>query len=375
MAEAKDTKKNHSLRSFKGVNTQADRKVIDDDEFAWLENVMPIGNGNAKTVYGPSADLCALPGGKTCYYMDEGNIGGVSYMFMFCTDGSAYQVNLLTFAQTVVGAAGTFSGTHTRFAQWKNERIVLIDVSNGYFDWDGVSLKKYKGSIASVTIVNGGYGFSSLPTITPSSGSSTYAATIGVNQASIVAAGNGYWVGDALTTHNVWAVTQATFIVSSVDVSGAITGMNISSTGSFNFTQTFGSALFGGHGNGATVNISLTITDVTVSGSGSGYSSTPTLTVSNGGAGVSGSDLTASISGTTMTITHASSFLDKYIAIGQTVNGAGVSSGTVIVMQLSGALGLSGTWQVSISQTKADGVITTSVTGAVISANLNISAN
>ena len=176
-------------------------------------------------------------------------------------------------------------------------------------------------------------------------------------------------------TDPTFTITYATITVSTVDATGVITGANLTTTGSLTYTQTFGVPLTGGHGTGATVNINLTITSVTVVNKGSGYGAAPVLTVTGGGAGLQGADLTASISGTTMTITHATPFVDRYIAIGQTVNGAGVASGTVIVKQLSGSPGLSGTWQVSISQTKADGVIHTSGTGAVITANLNISAN
>jgi hypothetical protein len=176
-------------------------------------------------------------------------------------------------------------------------------------------------------------------------------------------------------TDPTFTITYATITVSTVDATGVITGVNLTTTGSLTYTQTFGVPLTGGHGTGATVNINLTITSVTVVNKGSGYGAAPVLTVTGGGAGLQGADLTASISGTTMTITHATPFVDRYIAIGQTVNGAGVASGTVIVKQLSGSPGLSGTWQVSISQTKADGVIYTSGTGAVITANLNISAS
>ena len=49
--------KTNTLRDFQGVNTQAYRTVIGDNQFAWLENVMPIGFGNAPAVPGPSGVL------------------------------------------------------------------------------------------------------------------------------------------------------------------------------------------------------------------------------------------------------------------------------------------------------------------------------
>ena len=159
-------KKNHSLRNFKGVNTQADRRMIDNDEFAWLENIMPVGFGNALTVPAQSAALATLAGGESCYYMAEGNISNQSYMYMFCTSGSCYQVNLSTNAIKTVGVAGTFGGTQSRIAQWKNERVLIIDSANGYFDWDGTTLTTYKGSIHSVTVSFAGSGFTNANNVT-----------------------------------------------------------------------------------------------------------------------------------------------------------------------------------------------------------------
>lgn len=139
MAEKEATKKNLSFRDFKGVNTQPVRQMIDDNEFAWLENVMPIGYGNVRTVPAPSAALATLSAGKICYYMAAENIAAVNYMIMFCTDGSAYAVNLVTNAVTTIAEAMVFSNSGVRITQWKNERILIVDPNNGYYDWDGTT--------------------------------------------------------------------------------------------------------------------------------------------------------------------------------------------------------------------------------------------
>ena len=44
-ADLDSAKQNNSLRDFQGVNTQAARQVIGDNQFAWLENVQPVGFG------------------------------------------------------------------------------------------------------------------------------------------------------------------------------------------------------------------------------------------------------------------------------------------------------------------------------------------
>ena len=283
---SEDKKKNHSFRDFKGVNTQADRKMIGDDEFAWLENVMPIGHGNARTIPAPSAALYTLPVGAICYYMAEGNISGVSYMYLFCTNGSCYQVNLTTYAQTIVGAAGTFSGTTSRIAQWKNERICIIDATNGYFDWNGTTLTTYKGTVASVTVTAGGTGFTNATTttLTPSSGSATFSCTLAVNLVTLSAAGTGYAVGDVLTVAGGTFTSAATISVTAVS-SGAITGVNLLTTGNYTIAPSNPASVTGGHGSSATFTLNFSLGTVTVVTPGSGYVSAPTITIAGAGAG------------------------------------------------------------------------------------------
>lgn len=136
--------KNHSFRDFGGINTQANRENIGDDEFAWLENVMPIGDGNMPALYGP-VDTAISLSGATCYNMWDANIANVDYMFMFCTDGSAFQVNLSSLAVVKFANAGKFNGSSTRIAQWANDRILIID-SSGYYDWNAAVLTSLGGT-------------------------------------------------------------------------------------------------------------------------------------------------------------------------------------------------------------------------------------
>lgn len=128
------------------MNTQAARYAIEDNEFAWLENIMPIGHGNLRSVGGPVDIGVTLA--ATCYWMKHANLNNVDYMMCFCTNGSAYQVNLTTFAVTTIGAAGTFSGTSTDFDQWQNSLIVIADATKGIFSWDGTTLVQINGSFA-----------------------------------------------------------------------------------------------------------------------------------------------------------------------------------------------------------------------------------
>lgn len=129
------------------MNTQGGRQAIREGQFAWLESVMPIGFANMKAVPQISSILATIAGGVSIYYRKSYNIGGTSYLFCACTDGSAWQVLAASpYTVTQIAAAGTFSGTSTQIAQWKNERILIIDTVGGYRDWDGSMLTNNSGT-------------------------------------------------------------------------------------------------------------------------------------------------------------------------------------------------------------------------------------
>lgn len=311
-------KKNHSFVDFGGVNTQSVRQAIGDNQFAWLEDVMPIGYGNGKVVPGPSAALATLPGGDTAYSMTSGNISGVNYMFMFCASGAAYQINLSNNAITTIGVAGTFSASGVAMDQWKNERIVIVDPSKGYFDWNGTTLTSYAGTIFSVSIVSGGINYTSSPSVTPASGTATFTATIGVLVATLSAAGTGYVVGDVLTISGGTFNSPCTLTVSAIGASGAITGINLTTTGDYtSTTPTNPASVTGGHGSAATFTLNFGITKVVVVNPGGGYITSPILNIS-GGAGT-GASLTANLSSSTSGTSIATYAGRVWIANGRTV--------------------------------------------------------
>ena len=143
-ARYEDRKADTFVKEFLGINTQPDRTAIDPRQFAWLENLMPIGYANMRTVPRQSASLLAL--GSVLSYWRYGNISNVDYLFCFLSDGSAVQVNISTFATIAIAAAGTFTGTPA-VSQWKNERILIV-ASNNYWDWNGAALTALGGVTA-----------------------------------------------------------------------------------------------------------------------------------------------------------------------------------------------------------------------------------
>ena len=121
-------------KDFAGVNTQAQRTAIDEKEFSWLENVMPVGYANLRCV--PAPVVVTTIEAVTINYWKYANIGNVDFMLCFDVGGGGHALNLNTFAVTVIAVGGAFVGT-VSMAQWKNERALIV-ASNGYWSWDPI---------------------------------------------------------------------------------------------------------------------------------------------------------------------------------------------------------------------------------------------
>lgn len=124
------------LQGFDGVNQHDNRRAIGDQECSWLENFIPLGAGNARTLY--DADLL-YTAAKTIVYDQAFNIGSTFYHFLVYSDGSAEQVDMSGTA-TSIGGASTFAVSPSLpFAvQWGSSGIVIVTAdTNGYFAWDG----------------------------------------------------------------------------------------------------------------------------------------------------------------------------------------------------------------------------------------------
>ena len=67
MAAAEQKKSYAVVKNFTSLNTKANRTAIKEDEFAWIENAMPIGFGNIKIV--PSQSTVKDTGGNVNAYL------------------------------------------------------------------------------------------------------------------------------------------------------------------------------------------------------------------------------------------------------------------------------------------------------------------
>ena len=224
MAAVEQKKSYHVTKDFKGLNTKANRTAIQENEFAWIENVMPIGYSNLKVI--PKEKRVTYSStnfswGGTVHYMAPANIGGVAYMFAFFTNGGAQYVSLETpTAPITLASSGTFSGTRTQISQWKNERVLIIDTTYGYATFNGTNLVRV-GSVGTITITSGGSGYSAAPTVTISApnevggvqATATATITSGIVTAiTITEPGTGYTSAPTITFSSGAASATATAI-------------------------------------------------------------------------------------------------------------------------------------------------------------------
>ena len=157
MATQEQKKDYKVVKDFVGINTKANRTAIKEEEFSWLENAMPIGHANVRVVYAPTT-IGSVTFASTVVYSTLGNLGTTEYYLAFMADGSAKQVNTLTNAVTVIAAAGTFSASGLQASQWNNTIVLIIDPTNGYFQWNGTNLVKVGSLVFTLSGTGTGYG-------------------------------------------------------------------------------------------------------------------------------------------------------------------------------------------------------------------------
>src|SRR5262249_3577545 len=108
--------------------------AIDDDELAWLENVIPIGKGALQVVNGPGATVATVSGAATIWGV---NIGGTPLLIVIATDGSIKQVNTGGTVTSVAPAGSTDATAYV--TPWRSDRVLILGSTKGLATWDGAT--------------------------------------------------------------------------------------------------------------------------------------------------------------------------------------------------------------------------------------------
>jgi hypothetical protein len=291
MAAAEQKKSYQVVKNFKGVNTQANRTAIDSDQFAWLENVQPIGFGNLKTLGAQSANLFTWSGTPSACY--SCNIKNVDYIIAFFTNGGAQYYRVDTGATGTVAAAAKFSASGVRIAQWKTDRILICDTVKGLFNWDGTNVVSI-GSISGYGMVNRGSGYTSAPSVAigapnETGGIQAVAQAImtanGVSGLLFTEAGTGY-TSPPTVTFTGGGGTNANAVVSTLSFAKGTVGAYVLSGGT-GYTAAPTVTITGGGGTNAAATAIVSgnaVVGLVFSNNGINYTSPPTIAFSTGAA-------------------------------------------------------------------------------------------
>lgn len=208
------------LKKFKGLNSQPSREALSESEFAWIENLMPIGDAFMQVVPQVGASIATFA--ASISFMKAATLGTVNYQIGFTSSGGAQAVNMATSVTVSICPGGTFTGTPA-MDQWKSERIVIAD-STGMFSWDG-TLFYSPGSLATISVTTSGTAYTSTPAVVLTGGTAgtTASATAilasgGVSSINITAVGSGYTAAPAVsftggTTATTGLATASAFIM------------------------------------------------------------------------------------------------------------------------------------------------------------------
>ena len=312
MAQSPEQKKSYQvIKQFKTVNTKANRTAIDETEFSWLENAMPVGYSNLK-ITGQRSAVTNSGGNAVVFsanvtYLSSVNLGLNDYVVAFKDDGSAEAFNLQSKTLVTVGNAGKFSNSGISINQWKNQEMLIIDPNNGYYVWDGNNTV-FVGSVGQLALINGGSGYTAAPSV-------------------VLSAPN-----DANGIQAVAVSTVSNNVVTSITLTEAGSGYTQAPTVSF----------YGGGGSGANAVASIVTfatgtVSIAVTNPGDSFTSAPIVNISGGGG--TGAAATAVVRGNALA------------TIVMTNPGTGYTNSANLVVNLSGGGGSNATIAATINNT------------------------
>jgi hypothetical protein len=294
MAAAEQKKSYAVYKNFKGLNTKSNRTAIDEEEFSWIENAMPIGFGNIRIVPAQvtvkDGGNNAISFGNTVTTLTNTNLGLFDYLLAFQEDGRAQYVIIDTGTVANIAVAGTFSSSNVSVAQWKNEEVFIGDPDKGLFSWNSTDLLKV-GGVGKIALTARGSGYTSAPAVTisaPNQTNGTQAtaeATITANAVTsieIVEGGTGYTAAPTVTItggggSGANAIAELlTFTKGAlfIQVTNSGSGYDPASPPAVTITG-------GGGANAAATAIVFgnTVTDVVMTNVGNNFTSVPTVTI------------------------------------------------------------------------------------------------
>lgn len=371
MAAVEQKKSYLVTKQFKGINTKNDRTAIDEQEFSWLENLMPLGYGLLKAL--PNADNQSVSFGNTVNQLFTVNINNKDYVLAFEDDGRCEYVDLSTNTKGNVAITGTFSNSGMRVSQWKDERALILDPVKGYYTWNGTNLVSV-GSVGFIGLVSGGAGYTAAPAViisAPNDANGVQATAVctitdgsgGVSGIAMTNVGSGYTSVPTVTigAPDLPGGTQATAVATTL--SNTVVLITVTNAGS-GYTTAPSVTITGGGGSSAAANATVatgTISAVILTEAGSGYTSPPTVSFTGGGG--SGANAVASLA----------TFQKGTVQVLVTAGGTGYVNASNTVVTISGGGGANATGTAILSGGQITQVVMTNPgTGYTNASNITV---
>lgn len=289
---------------FEGLNTKPTRQAIGDQECFILDNWMPLGKNNLRTMFDVGDPIFLAPAftqtsGASISYFTFATISDQAYLLVFLSNGSIGTLPLPALANTsatTVAPSLTISDPTQQLgvSQWGSQYIIIsAPQSSGYFLYDG-GVFYQPGSLGpQVTINNGGLDYTSPPSIQAIGGGGTGAAFLStVNSSGSVTtitissqggqAGTGYKATDAVYLAFSGGGSKTTATAKAVLSSQTVLSITMLTAGTGYSPISIRATVAGGGGFGATlgsiaVNAAGGVSSITVLTSGAGYTSLPTV--------------------------------------------------------------------------------------------------
>ena len=299
MASAEQKKTYAVVKQFKGINTKANRTAIDETEFSWIENAMPVGYANLRITPTYSNVGNVTFANVVSNYFSV-NVGVNDYLLVFQQDGRLQAVNLQSNSLINIAAPGTFTGDGaTNVSQWQNTNALIGDSAKGLFSWDGTNLVSI-GSVGIIGITKPGSGYVTAPSVKISAPNQT-----GGQQA----------YGTAFITANV------------------VTGISLTNAGS-GYTSAPTVTLSGGGGSNATavaqiVTFATGTMAILVTNGGAGYTNAANTVVTitgGGGANAAGTAIVAGNIVTEVIMTNVGDHYTNAANLTVTITGGGATT-------------------------------------------------
>jgi hypothetical protein len=280
------------LRDFGGVNLQSPREAIQDNEFYWLEEMIPIAAGNLSLISGPGAVLQTIAGETGAPSLSINfSVSSIDYILaIWSNSGNAWVGPANSIGVWVKIASGKFTSGQTAATAWSNLGVLIVDVTAGYYDYNittASTLTNLSGLLYGPAVSNTNLGQLSGGTvpslrISDANGSGgSIGASASVVSVVVAGGGTGYSVGDRLTATGGTLTTasqapaaqqnQPLIITVTAVSAGVITGISITSPGYYQIAPSNPVSVTGGTGTTATFTCSWQVNNPYLIATGSLY--------------------------------------------------------------------------------------------------------